>query len=600
MNIISYFKFFQKYLGYRIYIITILAFSASVSEGVGIMSLLPLLRNLTGESEGDTLASERTPFADETLFEIFDSLNSTELLLVSSVAFLLKAAIVYCSLSYNAKVRAFIQLEIKGELYDVFSSFKLEQFNIRSSGDLINILTEQTMRAQQALNNLILFLVSVITVLFFLTSVIVINVQFAIVCASLGCFALLLFKRINRKIRYNAHQISYEISCLNNNFLQTFENYRYLALIGKLSLFDKYIKKSLEKIAKASIVQWKFHAFTSSVKEPVAAILMLLMIYLQVILGNKDISLVIVTALMFYRIITAMIGVQTSLQTLMENSAGLTIIIEELKEPGTKIYQNDKQPAKLNLNSVFDNEIVFDNVHYKFPGQKDSALRGLNFTIQKNSTVAFVGKSGSGKTTIIDLISLIREPSFGAVFIDREASYKINHQAWCRKLGCVTQDSAIFNGTLAWNITLSESYGQPDENEKKKILNALEQAGLRAFVETLEDGIEYNLEERGANLSGGQKQRILIARELYREPEILILDEATSGLDKEASATILNTLRSLAGELTIIIVAHNLSLLADCDKIFVINEGTVAEEGTYQELSRNRLSLFSGLRRSKL
>ena len=595
MNIFSYFKFFRKYLGYRVYTITLLALLATILEGLGIIVLLPLLRNLNTSPEIYTNASDKILSTDKMQLEILQHLNSTELIIISGLAFLLKAAVMYFSLSYNAKVRAHIQLHVKKELFNVFSNFTLDQFNIRSSGDLINILTEQTTRAQQALNNLILFFVSTITVLFFLTSVMVVNIQFAIVCMSLGFIVFFLFKRINHKIKYNAHLISYEMSAVNKSFLQTFENYRYLALIGKLSLFDGHVDKSLEKIARASIVQWKLHALTSSVKEPVAAILMLLMIYLQVIIGNKDISLVIVTALMFYRITVAIIGVQTSLQTLMENSAGLSIIIGELGSGVAEKHRIKKQTARISSTSVFQDEIMFDNVYYKFPGQQSSALSGLNFSIPKNSTVAFVGKSGSGKTTIVDLIASIRKPTQGAVFIDQEALSQTKQQVWSHKIGCVTQESAIFEGSLAWNITLSSNGCKPDQKEQEKILQVLGSAGLNSFLETLEDGLEYNLEERGANLSGGQKQRILIARELYRDPEILILDEATSGLDAEASAKIMNTVSKLAGQLTIIIVAHNLSILKDCDKIFVINEGTISEEGTYQELISNRKSLFSEL-----
>ena len=224
-------------------------------------------------------------------------------------------------------------------------------------------------------------------------------------------------------------------------------------------------------------------------------------------------------------------------------------------------------------------EISFRHLSFSYPKNERCVLNDLNLTIHEGETVAFVGASGSGKTTIINLAIGFLKPDSGQVLIDGCDIEEINLQSYRRHIAVVPQQSVLFTGTVRENIT----YGLEDlpEEKLKKVIRA---ANLEDMVEKLPQGIDTVLTEHGENLSGGQKQRISIARAFARDPKVLILDEATSALDSVSEKKIQDSVRRLIKGRTTLIVAHRLSTIRDADKIAVIGEGGLLEYGTWDEL----------------
>lgn len=237
---------------------------------------------------------------------------------------------------------------------------------------------------------------------------------------------------------------------------------------------------------------------------------------------------------------------------------------------------------------VFSKSICLRDVSFQY--EDKMVLKNINIVINKGETVAFVGPSGGGKSTLLDLLCRFYDPTQGQILLDGVDLRDFDSRAYRKLLGIVTQESIIFHDTVAHNI------GFGDETIDLAAVNAAaETANAAAFIEVLPYGYDTLLGERGSRLSGGQRQRIAIARAVYRNPAILILDEATSALDSEAERTVQQAIDRVASGRTCLVVAHRLSTIVNADRIYVLSEGEVIEAGTHQELIRISNGLYKRL-----
>lgn len=230
-------------------------------------------------------------------------------------------------------------------------------------------------------------------------------------------------------------------------------------------------------------------------------------------------------------------------------------------------------------NRTFKEAIEYKNVTFNYPGYEENVLKDVSFTVNKGEMVAFVGSSGSGKSTILDLLPCYYPIEKGSISIDGEEILESNLKSLRSLFGTVSQETFLFDDTIAKNI----AYGQ-EEIEYKHLQSVIEAANAKEFIDELPNGIETVIGERGVTLSGGQRQRLAIARALYRNPEILILDEATSALDTESERLVQNAIDTLVSSRTTLVVAHRLSTVIKADKIVVLDKGRIVEMGNHEEL----------------
>lgn len=244
------------------------------------------------------------------------------------------------------------------------------------------------------------------------------------------------------------------------------------------------------------------------------------------------------------------------------------------------------EPAVQGSWSGLAREIQLDHVSYSYPQSPDSAITDVSLTIRRGTAVAFVGPTGSGKTTLVDLILGLLAPSAGAIRIDG-IDLATSRRGWQNAIGYVPQDVYLTDDTIRRNVALG--YDDADIDEKA-VSGALDAAQLSTFVSTLPNGAETIVGERGVRLSGGQRQRIGIARALYHNPEVLVLDEATSALDYETERFIVEAVQRLRGERTIIMITHRISTLSGCDEIFVLRDGRIVESAVDTTVARDGMS----------
>lgn len=231
----------------------------------------------------------------------------------------------------------------------------------------------------------------------------------------------------------------------------------------------------------------------------------------------------------------------------------------------------------------FKHEIRIDNVVYSYPDTEHAVLRGANLTIGKGKSVGFIGSSGAGKSTLMDIILGFLKPESGRILIDGKNAYD-NIAGWQKHIGFVPQQVFVMDDTIRRNI----AFAVDDENiDDLRIKTVLEMTQLEQFVNDLPEGLDTMLGEHGTRLSGGQRQRVAIARALYHDPDVLVFDEATSALDNVTEQEITRAIETLAGDKTILIVAHRLSTVKNCDQIVFMKDGEIVATGRFDELIKN-------------
>ena len=271
------------------------------------------------------------------------------------------------------------------------------------------------------------------------------------------------------------------------------------------------------------------------------------------------ISLFVVSAL---RLMPGFNNISNSILNIKKTTPNFDYILSEydsLEEKNVEIFDN-LQTKDINFNK----SIIIKDVKFKYPHSENYVIDKFNLEIYAGEKIGIVGKTGSGKTTLINLISGLLKPSDGKIYIDDIDLQDIN-QSWKNLIGFVHQDTFILNDTIKNNI----AFGKYDKNDyDKKILNALKKAQIDKFVNSLKNGINTKMSNDGKNLSGGQRQRLGIARAIYNDPQLIILDEATSSLDIETEDNFIDEIFSNSKEKTIIFISHKKRSLNKCDRIF--------------------------------
>ncbi len=308
-----------------------------------------------------------------------------------------------------------------------------------------------------------------------------------------------------------------------------------------------------------------------------------------------EITVGTLTSLMVYTfyIGSSMIGLTSFFGTIMKGLGASSRIFELLDSRPVSVVLGQGKALPI---ATPPRKLVFDNVKFAYPSRPQAQiLRGVNLTIEPGTTTSIAGGSGSGKSTIANLLMRFYDPTSGKLLYGDENVREFTPESWRQQVAIIPQDTALFSATIAENI----AYGRPSATRAE--IEHVARAANCSFIDTLPRGLDTQVGARGAQLSGGQRQRLAIARALLLKPRVLIADEATSALDAASEALVNKSIASISQshQLTTIIIAHRLSTLKMADKVVYMEEGVVAEEGTYDELTREGTK-FAGMVRSQM
>lgn len=290
----------------------------------------------------------------------------------------------------------------------------------------------------------------------------------------------------------------------------------------------------------------------------------------KLMLGTQSayfVSTLSVFAVAAFRLLPSFNRITNYMSVLMFNKPAVTSVYHDLKEV-EKLEKENKRERENQEKLKLEEAISIRNLAFHYPDSDVNVLENVSFEIKKNTSVAFIGQSGAGKTTLADLILGALQPTEGGIYIGDKniADYM---KQWHENIGYIPQSIYLMDDTIRRNI----AFGIPEEQiDEKKLWRAVEEAQLKDFIGTLEHGLETEIGESGVRLSGGQRQRIGIARALYHDPDVLVLDEATSALDTDTETAVMKAINSLAGNKTLIIIAHRLTTIRNCDVVYEVKD----------------------------
>ena len=355
---------------------------------------------------------------------------------------------------------------------------------------------------------------------------------------------------------------------------QSLGGIKELKILQREEYFIDSYKTNYKKLIWGARVNELIAALPKYIVETVAMVGLVFAIIIKLLFGHGALETFIpqiaVFAVAAFRLLPSVGRVNAYINSIMYNKASLDMIYDDLKEIDSEPVQEIEWQEKKEK-WIFTKGVTVEHVSYHYPDSDVEVLHDISLEIPKGKTVALIGPSGAGKTTLADIILGLLPPVSGVVRMDQHNVYE-NLRSWREKLGYIPQSIYLSDDTIRNNVAFGIYEAQIDDNA---IWKALEKAQLKEFVQGLENGLDTYVGDRGVRLSGGQRQRIGIARALYHDPEILVLDEATSALDSSTEQAVMESIESLQGLKTMIIIAHRLTTIKNADLVYEVSGGNV-------------------------
>lgn len=562
-------KFYINLLRLKLLLLVALALTATFFESISIGLLFPVLIGV-----GDDNVINRTMQKAFSFFQVEYTLLS--LLCVFCVIVILRCLFLFVYDVVSYRIRTGFECSCSNTLLKEIFGFEYSAFIQHSSGEISSIIARE-MRA--AIKGIVFVNRGIIQFCFMLFYVCVPLVLRPFLTLSLILLALpflwvvVLF--IRRAKYYSQQNVAAKVT-FQQTLIQGMQNFKYFKITTTFPFLLSFMQTVLQKIKKYDRKQSLLTALNTHMFDPLIAILICSIIYYDCgIRGKNVLEVVFVLGLIFKAFKSA---VTTQMQ--MKRGSEMYGSIELLENFQEDVKRNQEINGSENVGANdFDQEIRLEHVSFKYPAKAEYLLRDISMTITPKSTIAFVGSSGSGKSTLVNIIAGLLNPTDGKIFLGEKTYAVLNKKQLRGRIGYVSQEKMILNDTVSNNIFLWQEH-----QDVEKMKTSLSMACLDSVVDALPDRHETVLGENGVDLSGGQRQRLCIAREFYRDADLIIFDEATSDLDSATEREIRNNIKILRGKKTLLIIAHRLSTIQDVERIFVLGEGRILEEGNYQEL----------------
>lgn len=540
---------------------TIVCFSlvlvAGILEAISLAALLPLLGLIILED------SKQESYITEIFEQLFITIGLSPslegLLLVIVFSVILKSLFVAASSCLSGICATHAIQIFRRKLIEKTVDVEWLFFTSKKTGDFTAAMTTEVNKIGNAYIQTVRLLSNIIQVIVYVTLSFSIAPAISVGAITIGLILYILLQSFFKTARENGKR---QTDLMKKFMSRIIENVTAMKTIKAMSLENSFEKFMREDIGNLFQLQKKIilnREVLKSIYEPTTVLVVAISIYLMLTNGNFSIHELITMALLFQRTVSKFSDLQINYHSIVKCEAAYWYVTDLAEVLG-------KEQERLGgIKAVFKSKIFFKDVSYSY--KRDAVLKNVNFTLEKGSFVGILGPSGSGKTTLVDLLIGLLKPSSGSIFIDGTNLKDASLKEWRSIIGYVPQGAAIYNDTIKNNICLwSDDYTEKDINE------VLELSGLTELVKQLPEGIHSSLGERGEKFSGGQVQRIALARALIRKPEILVMDETTSGIDLASRKIILNTIYSLRGSTTVIMITHQEDVVEGCDMKLVMGD----------------------------
>jgi ABC-type multidrug transport system fused ATPase/permease subunit len=580
-NLFKYWSFFKDYIGRHLYLYIFANLVLSFVEIIGFSLFAPLVTQVFVTSE----TSDPISIYFEKTLNFLDLPNT----LIVTIAFIiilmcLKALILYCCQFYGYILLGSFTSKLRKHIINLFSTMTYRYYCKQNTGDLTNTVIIETNRTINAFKKYIQYIAVLINLSAIIIATLFFSIKFTLMALGFGLLYLIITKWVIAKSKKYSIFTTEHNGNLQSLLIQTLQSYKYLKTTSRFTEIIKRTFTEIDLLVSLIVRGGGLSSFMKSFSEPFTVLVLMIFIYVQIEVLHQPFSEIIVIILLLFKLVKKITESLSMWQKFSAQTGGIDCVQDNLIVLSEQLEQFGQQCLKSTPS--------FELKNISFSYADTPVLNKINLSIQPNSMVALVGASGSGKTTIVDLLTGILRQDTGQILINGTELFDLDMNKYRHGIGLVPQDIVLFDDTIANNISL----WQADINnplEKEKVKKAAQKANCYDFISKTTNGFESLIGDRGLLLSGGQKQRLAIARELYKKPDILILDEATSALDSESEICIQKSIDALKGQLTVIIIAHRLSTIKNCDKIFVLEDGYILESGSFNELLSLPDSKFS-------
>ncbi|KYC42575.1 ABC transporter ATP-binding protein [Scytonema hofmannii PCC 7110] len=570
-------KFASSY-PWLILLTIVLGFSGALFNGVGTALIIPVVLKVVGQK----VDFDGAPPILQKLTQPFDSIPENYRLLVMAGAIIftivLKNAATYGSTLTSSSLSRRLTADMREAGFKILLDVDLDYYTKMKVGDLINTLGGEVARAASAVGNLIKVAVLVITILIFVGLLLSISWQLTIATTVLLSLVTLINQFAISRSRDFGGILSQMSKYYSVNVLETLMGIRLVKATGNENREYQKIKKLIRDREQADFQSQVYSELITPVSEITGIIILMVIVFLgRAFFADKvaSLSAVLLTYLLVLIRLLPLISQLNTLRSSFANStASVDIAVDFLQRNNKPIMVSGKVSY-----SKLKQGVHFKWVSFAYPGHEKLVLKDIDLYLPCGTTLALVGGSGAGKSTMADLLPRFYDPTSGCITIDGIDLRDFDIQSFRKAMGIVSQDTFLFNNSVRYNI----AYGRLEATEAE-IIAAAKRANAYEFIIKLPQGFDTPIGDRGVMLSGGQRQRLAIARALLQDPDILILDEATSALDTVSERLVQSALEDLSRERTTLVIAHRLSTVQKAHQIAVLEQGSVVEVGTHEEL----------------
>ncbi len=556
-----------------VYVFILIALGSLV-ELLGIAIVLPIIE----------LAMEENAVSDNKMAVLISQLlgtdNKEEILLwligITVVIYILKSFYLVYMNSQLYLFSAEVRRKLAIRLLKTYFKQPYEFFLLKNSAELMRGVSSDTGELYNTIINVLRVISNGITAVSIIAFLIITNFWMTItITLLLSVCAMLIFLVFNKRFRFYGAQNQKYGAYISKDLRQAFEGVKEIKVMGNSDYFVDAYEKNFKKQNKVMNLFNIYNSIPKYLIETVSISGILVFLGVNVMFNAEYVALIPQLAtfcVAAYKLMPSVNGISTYMNSIIFSKASIDLVYHDIKEIEELEKRKEKEHSEIRKMEFLD-RIEVKGVSFRYQGTEKDVLSDVNICIPKGHSVALIGPSGGGKTTMADIILGLLEPVKGSVLVDGK-DIRENPESWGKNIGYIPQAIYLTDDSIRKNVAFGI---RESEINDEQVWKALEGAQLKEFVKGLPNGLDTEVGEHGDRISGGQRQRIGIARALYRNPEILVFDEATSALDNETEKEVMKAIEGLQGTKTMLMIAHRLTTIEHCDTVYKVENGKVKQ-----------------------
>lgn len=554
-------------------VIVFLGILSSISEGLGISLLIPFLQNLSQTTYQSNSGNSFVGFLNRLFIQV--PLNERFFVIPLCIfgCILLKNCLSFSHTLLSSWLYWRVSHKLISKLFEQLLSVSYSFLDSNQSGKLLNTLHTQTWRTCDALSLLISLIMNACTICIFVIFLMLTSWQLTVLVAVSLTLISLSIERVTRGAKKLGQKAVKANDILANLMVEGFTGMRVIRAFGNESYEQERFEQASEQVQTSNMKLATLYAITGPLSE-ILSVALLVCILIVALQNRSNIATLLTFIFMLYRLQPSMRKLDNDRVNLVGLTASVNDVMSLLNSSDKPYIRSGQIPFQ-----GLQQAIAFESVTFRYNSLEKPVLKNITFCIPRGKTIALVGPSGAGKSTLISLLYRFYDVTEGEIYVDGCPLQQLNLTDWRRRIAIVSQDVYVFSTTVGENI----AYGSLNAT-KDEIIAAAKLANADEFISKFPQGYDTNVGDRGIRLSGGQRQRIALARAIIRNPEILILDEATNALDSASEHLIQEALNTFSKNRTVVVVAHRLSTIKQADQIIVLQDGQSVEQGNFQQL----------------